>query len=64
MIVISVSVVYFMHLSDCNTASIRDNPYWTSRKNSLELTELSSINKVSLCVKKLNRMKPSSYCIM
>ena len=28
--------------------SIRDNPYWTSRKNSLELIELSSINKVSL----------------
>jgi hypothetical protein len=31
-----------------NTASIKDNPYWTSRKNSLELIELSSINKVSL----------------
>ena len=28
--------------------SIRDHPYWTSRKNSLELIELSSINKVSL----------------
>ena len=28
--------------------SIRDDPYWTSRKNSLELIELSSINKVSL----------------
>ena len=28
--------------------SIRDEPYWTSRKNSLELMELSSINKVSL----------------
>jgi hypothetical protein len=27
---------------------IRDDPYWTSRKNSLELIELSSINKVSL----------------
>ena len=25
-----------------------DDPYWTSRKNSLELIELSSINKVSL----------------
>ena len=24
------------------------DPYWTSRKNSLELIELSSINKVSL----------------
>ena len=36
-------------LSSCsNTLSIRDNPYWTSRKNSLELIELSSINKVSL----------------
>ena len=28
--------------------SIRDDPYWTSRKNSLELMERSSINKVSL----------------
>ena len=25
-----------------------DYPYWASRKNSLELIELSSINKVSL----------------
>ena len=25
-----------------------DDPHWTSRKNSLELIELSSINKVSL----------------
>ena len=32
----------------CNTVSIRDDPYWTSRKNSLELIGLSSINKVSL----------------
>ena len=31
-----------------NTGSIRDDPHWTSRKNSLELIELSSINKVSL----------------
>jgi hypothetical protein len=31
-----------------NTGSIRDDPYWTSRENSLELIELSSINKVSL----------------
>ena len=31
-----------------NTGSIRDDPYWTSRKNSLELIELSSIIKVSL----------------
>ena len=30
------------------TGSIRDYSYWTSRKNSLELIELSSINKVSL----------------
>ena len=34
--------------SSCgNTGSIRDDLYWTSRKNSLELIELSSINKVS-----------------
>ena len=30
------------------SVSIRDDPYWISRKNSLELIELSSINKVSL----------------
>jgi hypothetical protein len=30
-----------------NTGSIRDYTYWTSRENSLELIELSSINKVS-----------------
>ena len=30
------------------TGSIRDDPYWTSRETSLELIELSSINKVSL----------------
>jgi hypothetical protein len=36
-------------VSSCsNTGSIRDNPYWTSRKNSLELIELSNINKVGL----------------
>ena len=28
--------------------SIIENPYWTSKKNSLELTELSSVNKVIL----------------
>ena len=31
-----------------NTGSIRDDPYWTSRKNSLELIKIPSINKVSL----------------
>ena len=31
-----------------STGSTRDDPYWTSGKNSLELIELSSINKVSL----------------
>ena len=31
-----------------NIESIRNDPYWTSRKNSVELIELSSINKVSL----------------
>ena len=31
-----------------NTGSISDDPFWTSRENSLELIELSSINKVSL----------------
>ena len=27
---------------------MRDDPYWASRKNSLELLALSSVNKVSL----------------
>ena len=31
-----------------NTGSMRDDLYWTSKKNSLELIELSSMNKVSL----------------
>ena len=31
-----------------NTGSIKDDPYWTSRDNSLELIKLSSISKVSL----------------
>ena len=31
-----------------NTGSKSDDLYWTSGKNSLELIELSSINKVSL----------------
>ena len=31
-----------------STGSIRDDSYWTSRKNSLELIELFSINKVCL----------------
>ena len=31
-----------------NSTTERDDPYWTSRKDSLELIELSSINKVSL----------------
>ena len=36
-------------LSSCsNTGSIRDDSYWISRKNSLVLIDLSSINKVSL----------------
>ena len=36
-------------VSSCsNTRSNRDDPYWTSRENNLELIELSSINKVSL----------------
>jgi hypothetical protein len=36
-------------ISSCsNTGSIRDDLYWTSKENILELIELSSINKVSL----------------
>ena len=45
----SINKVTLVSVSSCsNTGSIRDDPYWTSRKNSLELIELSSINKVSL----------------
>ena len=54
---VGLELVSYKHLrfsmgamvSSCsNTGSIRYDPYWTSRKNSLELIELSSINKVSL----------------
>ena len=45
----SVNKVSLVWVSSCsNTGSIRDDPYWSSRKNSLELIELSSINKISL----------------
>ena len=45
----SINKVSSVLVSSCsNTGSIRDDPYWTSRKNSLELIELSNINKVSL----------------
>ena len=41
--------VYFSLVSSySNTGSIRDDPFWTSRKNSLELIELSNINKLKL----------------
>ena len=45
----SIVSLVLVQVSSCsNTGSIRDDPYWTSRKNSLELIELSSINIVSL----------------
>ena len=45
----SINKVSLVQVSFCsNTGSIRDDPYWISRKNSLELIELSSIKKVSL----------------
>jgi hypothetical protein len=45
----SINKVSLVLVSSCsNTGSIRDDPYWTSRKNSLELIEVTSINKVSL----------------
>ena len=34
--------------SSSNSGSVRDDSYWTSRKNSLELIVLSGIIKVSL----------------
>ena len=45
----SINKISLVQASSCsNTESIRDDLYWTSRKNSLELIKLSSINKVSL----------------
>ena len=45
----SINKVGLVQVSSCtNSGSIRDDPYWTSRKDSLELIKLSSINKVSL----------------
>ena len=45
----SINKVSLVKVSSCsNTGAIRDDLYWTSRKNSLELIVLSSINKVSL----------------
>ena len=43
------SSVKHLRVSFCsNTGSIGDDLYWTSNKNSLELIDLSSTNKVSL----------------
>ena len=41
---------YFVWVSLYNTGlmHMRDDPYWICRKNSIELIELCSINKVSL----------------
>ena len=37
----SINKLSLVLISSCsNTGSIRDDPYWTSRKNSLELIEL------------------------
>ncbi len=37
----SINKVSLVYVSFCsNTRSIRDDLYWTSRKNSLELTEV------------------------
>ena len=44
----SINDVVLVYFSSCsNTGSITDDIYWTSRKNILELMELSSINDVS-----------------
>ena len=64
-----VSLVW---VSSCsNTGSIRDDPYWTSRKNSLVLVELSSINKfsfslqiVSLFMKHVSKTASCIACIL
>ena len=45
----SIKKISLVLVSSCSdTGSIRDDPYWISRKNSLESIELSSTNKVSL----------------
>ena len=45
----SINIVSLVWVSSCsNTGLIRDDRYWTSRKKSLELIELFSVNKVSL----------------
>ena len=45
----NINKVSLVEVSFCsNTGSIRDDPYWTYRKNILELIVVSSINKVSL----------------
>ncbi len=41
---------------------MRDDPYWTSRENSVEMIELSSINKVSLvCVSSYSNIGSMRY---
>ena len=53
--------VYFSLVSSySNTGSIRDDPYWTSRKNSLELVKLSNINKLKL-IKILSSLPDNLY---
>jgi hypothetical protein len=48
---VSLALVSLALVSSCSyTGSKRDDPYWTSRKNSLQLIELSSVNKVRLVV--------------
>ena len=43
----SINKVSLVKFPPVDTGSIRDDPYLTCRKNSLELIELSSINNVS-----------------
>ena len=41
----SINKVSLVYVSCCsNTGSIRDDPYWTSRKNSLELIKYFELN--------------------
>ena len=41
----SINEVCLVQVSSCCTVSKRDDPYWTSRKNSLDVIELSGIHK-------------------
>ena len=44
-----------------NTGSIRDDPYWTSKANSLELIELSSLNIVASVLVQISPFRKTAW---